>query len=44
MGKIKSTWDIVTEKTKGMKVTSGDRERIKKEERTSIVNATFRMS
>ena len=41
MGKIKSTWDIVMEKTKGMKVTSGDRERIKKEERTSRVNAVF---
>ena len=41
MGKIKSTWDIVMEKTKGMKVTSGDRERIKKEERTSRVNAIF---
>jgi hypothetical protein len=41
MGKIKSTWDIVMEKTRGMKVTSGDRERIKKEERTSRVNAIF---
>lgn len=41
MGEIKSTWDIVMEKTKGLKVTSRDRERIKKGELTSRINAIF---
>ena len=41
MGEIKSTWDIVMEKTKGLKVTSRDRERIKKGELTSKINAIF---
>ncbi|NIS62693.1 MAG: hypothetical protein GTO13_18920 [Proteobacteria bacterium] len=41
MGEIKSTWDIVMEKTKGLKVTSRDRERIKREELISKANAIF---
>lgn len=41
MGEIKSTWDIVMEKTKGLKISSGDRERIKRGELTSRVNAIF---
>jgi len=41
MGEIKSTWDIVMEKTKGLKVTSRDRERIKRGELTSRANAVF---
>jgi hypothetical protein len=41
MGEIKSTWDIVMEKTKGLKITSRDRERIKKGEQTSRINAIF---
>ena len=41
MGEIKSTWDIVMEKTKGLKVTSRDRERIKKGELTSRIHAIF---
>jgi hypothetical protein len=41
MGEIKSTWDIVLEKTKGMEITSGDRERIKREELTSKIHAIF---
>jgi len=41
MGEIKSTWDIVMEKTKGLKVTSRDRERIKKGELNSRINAIF---
>ncbi len=42
MVEIKSTWDIVMEKTKGLKVTSRDRERIKRGELTSRVNTIFR--
>ncbi len=41
MGEIKSTWDIVMEKTKGLKVTLRDRERIKKGELISRINAIF---
>jgi len=41
MGKIKSTWEIVLEKTKGVEITSGDRERIQKEELTSKIQAIF---
>ncbi len=41
MGEIKSTWDIVLEKTKGLKITSRDRERIKKGELTSRIHAIF---
>lgn len=41
MGEIKSTWDIVMEKTKGLKVTPRDRERIKKGELTSRISAIF---
>ena len=41
MGGIKSTWDIVLEKTKGMEITSGDRERIKREGLTSKIHAIF---
>jgi hypothetical protein len=41
MGEIKSTWDIVMEKTKGLKVAPKDRERIKRGELTSRVNAIF---
>jgi hypothetical protein len=41
MGDIKSTWEIVMEKTKALKVTSRDRERIKSRERTSRANAIF---
>jgi len=41
MGEIKSTWDIVMEKTRSMEITSRDRERIKKEELTSRINAIF---
>jgi len=41
MGEIKSTWDIVMEKTKGLKISSGDRERIKRGELASRVNAIF---
>jgi hypothetical protein len=32
MGEIKSTWDIVMEKTKGQEITSKDREQIKRAE------------
>jgi hypothetical protein len=41
MGEIKSTWDIVMEKTKGLEITSRDRERIKKRDLTSRINAIF---
>ena len=41
MGEIKSTWDIVMEKTKGMGITSRDRERIKGEELTSKIHTIF---
>ena len=41
MGEIKSTWDIVLEKTRGMEITSGDRERIKREGLASKIHATF---
>jgi hypothetical protein len=41
MGEIKSTWDIVMEKTRGLEITSRDRERIKKGELTSRINAIF---
>jgi hypothetical protein len=41
MGEIKSTWDIVMEKTKGMKITPRDRERIKRGKLTSRVNEIF---
>jgi hypothetical protein len=41
MGEIKSTWDIVLEKTKGMEITSGDRERIKREGLASKIHAIF---
>jgi hypothetical protein len=41
MGEIKSTWDIVMEKTKGLKISSEDRERIKRGELASRVNAIF---
>lgn len=41
MGEIKSTWDIVMEKTKCMKVTPRDRERIKRGELASRVNEIF---
>ena len=41
MGEIKSTWDIVMERTKGMKVTLRDRERIRRGELTSRVNEIF---
>ncbi len=41
MGEIKSTWDVVMEKTKRLKVTPRDRERIKRRELTSRVNGIF---
>ncbi len=41
MGEIKSTWDIVMEKTKGLEITSRDREIIKKRDLTSRINAIF---
>lgn len=41
MGEIKSTWDIVMEKTKGLKVTSREREGIKKGELASKIKAIF---
>jgi hypothetical protein len=41
MGEIKSTWDIVMEKTRDAKITPGDREKIKDEERTSRINTVF---
>ncbi len=41
MGEIKSTWDIVMEKTKGLKISSRDRERIRKGELTSRIHAIF---
>ena len=41
MGEIKSTWDIVMEKTRDVKITPGDRETIKAEERTSRINTVF---
>ncbi|MFQ5843214.1 MAG: hypothetical protein ACE5I8_12355 [Thermodesulfobacteriota bacterium] len=41
MGEIKSTWDIVMEKTKCMKVTPRDREGIKRGELASRVNEIF---
>jgi hypothetical protein len=41
MGEIKSTWDIVMEKTKGLKISSGDRERIKRGQLASRANNIF---
>jgi hypothetical protein len=41
MGEIKSTWDIVMEKTRGVKINSKDRERIKRGELTSRIHAIF---
>jgi hypothetical protein len=41
MGEIKSTWDIVMEKTRDVKLTLGDREKIKAEERASRINTIF---
>jgi hypothetical protein len=41
MGEIKSTWDVVMEKTKRLKVTPRDRERIKREALTSRANGIF---
>ncbi len=42
MGEIKSTWDIVMEKTKGLEITSKDKERIKRAELSSRVHAIFK--
>lgn len=41
MGEIKSTWDIVMEKARDVKITPVDREKIKDEERTSRINTVF---
>lgn len=41
MGKIKSTWDIVMEKTKGLEITSKDREQIKRAELNARIHAIF---
>jgi hypothetical protein len=41
MGAIKSTWDIILEKTRGMEITSGDRERIKRQGLASKIHAIF---
>ena len=41
MGEIKSTWDIVMEKTKGLEISSKEKEQIKRAEVTSRVHAIF---
>ena len=41
MGEIKSTWDIVMEKTKGQEITPKDREQIKRAELNARIHAIF---